>query len=238
MSENAEKMKMLVVDDDVTVLSLLEEVFREDMSLDMETLSDSEEALRRLTSKHYDLLISDLMMPKVDGLQLVEKSIEANRDILVVIITGYASLETTLEAIHAGVYDYITKPFRIEEFRLLVYNAAARIRLMKENRHLRFQNAETAQVIKTYQNRLLDQEEEIMRLREELGRRQSLSAQTGGAGSDGSNNRANLSSYEKGSETGNERFERAFRNLESFFSEGKLTQEEFDQAKQRLRALV
>ncbi|NQU43297.1 response regulator, partial [bacterium] len=129
-------IRVLIVDDDTSVLGLLEEVFTGDSSLRIATLSSSEEAYELLGQETFDLLITDLMMPQINGLKLLEHALSIHPEILVVMITGYASLETTLQAIHAGVYDYITKPFRIEEFRLLVYNAAARIRLVQENRAL------------------------------------------------------------------------------------------------------
>ena len=133
---NNECIKILIVDDDPVVLSVLEETFSNDAHLAVSTMSDSEEAYHRLERDTFDLLITDLMMPRVDGLSLLAHAIKFQPDILVVMVSGYASLETALQAIHAGVYDYITKPFRVEEFRLLVHNVAEHIRLKAENKSL------------------------------------------------------------------------------------------------------
>ncbi|MFP4381255.1 MAG: response regulator [Candidatus Sumerlaeia bacterium] len=232
------KVRVLIVDDDITVLTLLEEVFKGDATLQVETMSDSEAAYARVETEKFDLLITDLVMPKVDGLKLLEHAIAENPEILVVVITGYASLETTLEAIHAGVYDYITKPFRIEEFRLLVNNAAARIRLVHENRALRKAQRESNIEIENYQQHMESLQGELARLQEELGRREELIAQRGGTAPSEIRKRANLSSYEKSIETPSERFDREFQNLERLFSEGRLTPAEFETARQRLKTLV
>lgn len=231
-------LKVLIVDDDLSVLALLEEVFSDDPSLQITTMSDSLDAYNRLERESFDLIITDLMMPQVDGLRLLERALSLDPNVLVVMVTGYASLETTLEAIHAGVYDYITKPFRVEEFRLLVYNAAARIRLTHENRALQSDNREMKELIRKMQTRLNAQENEIHRLREDLGRRQELLAPVTGAVAEGGGTRARISTYGKGPETSTERFDRELRHFERLFSEGRLTPEEFEMARQRLKTLV
>jgi DNA-binding response OmpR family regulator len=237
--DHPEKLKVLIVDDDITVLTLLEEVFKNDKGLSVVTMSDSEEAYNRLSVEMFDLLITDLVMPKVDGLKLLEHAIDANPELLVVVITGYASLETTLEAIHAGVYDYITKPFRIEEFRLLVNNAAARIRLVNENEALRVARDKAESEARRFKLLAKQQESEILRLREELGRMGELPGQQRGASNPSDmQKRASISSYEKGLLTQGERFDREFQNLEKLFAEGRLTPSEFETARQRLKTLV
>jgi DNA-binding NtrC family response regulator len=233
-----DSIKVLIVDDDLSVLALLEEVFSDDPSLQIKTMSDSLEAYNRLERESFDLIITDLMMPEVDGLRLLERALSLDPNALVVMVTGYASLETTLEAIHMGVYDYITKPFRVEEFRLLVYNAAARIRLVHENRALQSDNREMKELIRKMQARLSAQEGEIRRMREETGRLQDLPALVGGGMMEGGGTRVKISSYERGPETSTERFDRELRHFERLFSEGRLTPEEFEMARQRLKTLV
>jgi DNA-binding NtrC family response regulator len=132
-------IRMLIVDDDLHVLAVLEDLFAAESGVEVTPMSDSLEALELIRRQRFDLVISDLMMPKADGLSVTRAVQETNPDTLVIIITGFASLETTLEAIHLGVYDYITKPFQIDEFRLLVTNATTRIRLERENRVLKAQ---------------------------------------------------------------------------------------------------
>jgi DNA-binding response OmpR family regulator len=232
------RVKILLVDDDEAILALLEEVLSGDESFAITTLLDSQAAFRLLEREAFDLVVTDLMMPKVDGLRLLEHAISLNPDVLVVIITGYASLETTLEAIHAGVYDYITKPFRIEEFRLLVDNAAARIRLMRENRTLALENERMRARVAGVEAVLVRQGEEIGLLREELGRREELIVQSGAAGraTNESAHAAGFSSY--GKDTAGDRYRRHLQRLEEQFSSGSLTPEEFEVAKQRLKASI
>ncbi|NQU43843.1 hypothetical protein HQ520_11200 [bacterium] len=88
-------------------------------------------------------------------------------------------------------------------------------------------------------SRLESQEKDLRRLRQELGRRQELLTQTGATGGLGeADPRSRLSTYEKGQETPSERFDREFRKLENRFSEGRLTQEEFEKARQHLKTMV
>jgi DNA-binding NtrC family response regulator len=235
-------VKVLIVDDDPVVLSVLEETFSNEENLAISTMSDSEEAYQRLARESFDLLITDLMMPRVDGLSLLQHATKCQPDILVVMVSGYASLETTLQAIHAGVYDYITKPFRMEEFRLLVHNVAGHIRLKAENKSLGEEVTTLKERVARLEESLLNAQQEATRLEEELGRWQEMVGQTGVAATTettGGNSRTSrLSFYEKGVETSDERFDREFHHLESLFSEGRLTPEEFDMARQRLKTLV
>lgn len=226
-------LRVLIVDDDITILSLLEEVFSVDASLAVTTMSDSQQAYEHLERESYDLIISDLMMPKIDGLTLLRRARALNPSVLVVIITGYASLETTLKAIHAGVYDYITKPFRIEEFRLLVHNAAARLQLVRQNERLQKENQQLREQISQLQ---VPQDPKI---------KEPVEAAVASSGrttlrpnGSGESPRPARASYEKVSETVDERYDREIRHLEELYASGGLSYEEFEQAKQRLRTLI
>lgn len=172
-------LRMLIVDDDDTVLSLLEEIFETEEGFEVTALSDSEKAYERVSRECFHILVTDLMMPKVDGVQLLKHALEVDPKMLVVVITGYASLETTLEAIHAGVYDYITKPFRLEEFRLLIHNAAERIRLVQDNEALRRENGLLKKQIRDLQTEGEQKQKDLEELRLELHRKQELIQQIG-----------------------------------------------------------
>lgn len=235
-----ERVKVLIVDDDLSILTLLEEVFSGDEGLSITTQSDSQIAYNLLETEAFDLLITDLMMPKIDGLMLLEHAVEVKPGILVVIITGYASLETTLEAIHAGVYDYITKPFRLEEFRLLVNNASERIRLKYEIQALQDEKRIVDDRHRSLQDRCNKQLEELTLLREELGRRQDLVTQTGagGAAANEASIQSRLFTYQRMLETSEERYERQIQHLEDLFSSGRLTSGEFEIARQNLKTMI
>ena len=92
------------------------------------------EALKQ--SPAFDIIIADLMMPGVDGLQVLAFAKKYNPEGVVIIMTGYASLDTAIQAIRGGAYDYIRKPFKLEEIEIIVKNACEKITLVRENRRL------------------------------------------------------------------------------------------------------
>jgi DNA-binding NtrC family response regulator len=96
----------------------------------------------------FDIIIADLLMPEVDGLQVLEKSKKYNPDGVVIIMTGYASLDTAIQAIRGGAYDYIRKPFKLDEIEIIVKNACEKIALVRENRRLLQRLKETMEEMK------------------------------------------------------------------------------------------
>ena len=129
------KLRILIVDDDKKLLSLLESLLLEE-DHEVITCQTGLEAIERCREEAFDLLISDLMMPGASGIEVLKESRKTQPDCLVIIITGYASLETAVEAIREGAYDYITKPFKLEELKIVVNNAREKIGLIRENRRL------------------------------------------------------------------------------------------------------
>ena len=128
-------LKILIVDDDRKLLSVMRNIFTEE-GHEVDTCSDGLEAINRCVDMKYDMIITDLMMPGADGLEVLKETRKIDPDIIVVLITGFASLETAIQAIREGAYDYITKPFKLEEIKILVNNAWDKIRLIHENRRL------------------------------------------------------------------------------------------------------
>jgi DNA-binding NtrC family response regulator len=98
--------------------------------------------------RSFDIIIADLLMPGVDGLQVLEKSKKYNPDGVVIIMTGYASLDTAIQAIRGGAYDYIRKPFKLDEIEIIVKNACEKIALVRENRQLLQRLKETMEEMK------------------------------------------------------------------------------------------
>jgi DNA-binding NtrC family response regulator len=130
-----EEFKILITDDDIDLRELLIEAVRNwDYAADV--AKDGDEALRKLKMERFDLVVCDLMMPGMDGLTLLKKIKELDKDILVIIITGYATIETAVKAIEAGAYDYIAKPFRLDELMIVIKNACERLRLTSQNKAL------------------------------------------------------------------------------------------------------
>lgn len=84
----------------------------------------------------FEILVTDLVMPGVGGLQLLREVKARQPKCLVLLMTGYASLDTAIEAIRGGAYDYIRKPFKLEELKVIVNNACEKVALMRENERL------------------------------------------------------------------------------------------------------
>ena len=130
-----ENIKVLITDDDGDLRELLTEAVS-NWGYAVSVAKDGDEALRRLRMDRYDIVITDLMMSGMDGLTLLGKIKELDREILVIIITGYATIETAVKAIELGAYDYIAKPFRLDELMIVIKNACERLRLVMQNRAL------------------------------------------------------------------------------------------------------
>lgn len=130
--------RILVVDDEV--------ISRDNLALALArqghetvTAGGGEEALGLLQGADFDLILTDLMMEVMDGLALLKTVKERHPDIEVVVITGYPTVDTAVEAMRAGAYDYLAKPYRLDEARLLVHRALEKRRLRLEVARLREQ---------------------------------------------------------------------------------------------------
>lgn len=132
----AEKDKILVVDDETTVRMILAEVLRKDGYL-VYTAENGEQALERLESQSFSLVITDIMMPGITGMQLLESVKNRFPETQVIIITSHASLESSLEALRHGAYDYLFKPFEdLDLISAAAGRAVEKVRLTRENRRL------------------------------------------------------------------------------------------------------
>jgi CheY-like chemotaxis protein len=133
MYEEAKRpIRILIVDDDETIADILKDYLsNETRSVDV--CYDGLVGIEKLQKKLYDLLITDLIIPEIDGLELLKYAKTTHPDIVVILITGYASLETAIRAIKEGAYDYIRKPFKLAEIKIAVENALDKIKLNREN---------------------------------------------------------------------------------------------------------
>ena len=113
------KKKILLVDDEETLCWALHEALSEE-GFDMESTNDSVKALEFTRKTKYDLVISDLKMPIMGGLQLISEIKKQNPATKAIIITAYGSIEAVIEAMHLGVSDFITKPFKIEHMKSVI----------------------------------------------------------------------------------------------------------------------
>jgi len=121
---------ILAVDDEPHMLKLLERIISEKTPYRIDTTSNSLEVPDLLASHTYDLILSDLKMPGMDGLDILRHVKDAQRFEEVIMITAFGSLETAIEALSLGVFDYITKPFKKEQI-LYTINRAMRWQKMK-----------------------------------------------------------------------------------------------------------
>ncbi|MFZ7128230.1 MAG: sigma-54-dependent transcriptional regulator [Desulfobacterales bacterium] len=129
--------RILIVDDEKDMLVLLERILREETPHEVVTASDPEAAIDLFRESPFDLVLTDLKMPKMDGIQLFEALRRLSPDVPVVVMTAYATIETAVETIRKGAYDYITKPFRRERILLTVNKVMEWNTVVRENRELR-----------------------------------------------------------------------------------------------------
>lgn len=128
-------VKILIVDDDEVYRDVLKDAIAEE-GTELALAANGEEALVMLERSSFDILITDLNMPGIDGLTLIKRARQLYPDILALIITGFGSLESAVEAIRSGAYDYIQKPFRIDEVAVSTRNAIDRVRMLRERQEL------------------------------------------------------------------------------------------------------
>ncbi|MDM7995763.1 MAG: sigma-54 dependent transcriptional regulator, partial [Acidobacteriota bacterium] len=113
---------VLVVDDEPNIIEVLEIVLQ-DEGMEVLKSGSGRQALHLLKEKDVDVVISDIRMPDFSGVELLREAKRLSPDTIFIMITAFASTETAIEALQHGAYDYITKPFRMEELRAIVYRA-------------------------------------------------------------------------------------------------------------------
>ena len=133
--------KILIVDDEPSVCNSLGEWFLED-GFNVETAQSGEIALQKMHGNTFDIILLDIKMPGMDGITLQKKIREIDPNIIVIIMTAFASVETAVEALKLGAFDYITKPFDPDDLSRLVRNAIKQKDLSDENVQLKDQITE------------------------------------------------------------------------------------------------
>ena len=126
------KEKILIVDDEKSIRDFLEIMLKKE-GYKVASASSGEEALKLVNQINYDLVISDVRMKGMSGVELLKSIKEINPETVVLMVTAYASVDTAIDAMKAGAYDYIAKPFKIEEVKHIIKNALDRKRLETEN---------------------------------------------------------------------------------------------------------
>jgi len=130
------KANLLVVDDELIVRDSLDKWFREE-GYDVTVADSAQDALTKMAARRFDLALVDIKMPGTDGVELQRRMHEIDPDMLVIIMTGYASVETAVAALKNGAYDYVSKPFDPDDIAHTVHNALSHRRAQEENARLR-----------------------------------------------------------------------------------------------------
>ncbi len=125
-------LRILVVDDEKPIVDTLL-IYFERLGYNVTGYSDSVKAFEVLQTERFDIVFTDLKMPDVSGMDIVRQIKEQHNDTLVIIFTGYATTDSAIEAIQYGVYDYIRKPFKLDEIRVVLDRAIEKLLLRREN---------------------------------------------------------------------------------------------------------
>lgn len=128
--------RILVIDDEENMRHMLSVILK-DEGYEVDTCPDAISGLKMLQDHCYNLILCDLCMPQMDGLSFLKESILRHGDATVIVMSAYGTIDTAVEAIKAGAYDYIPKPFRRHEIILTLKKAEERQRLRRENRRLK-----------------------------------------------------------------------------------------------------
>ncbi|MGA9209003.1 MAG: response regulator, partial [Terriglobales bacterium] len=128
--------RILVVDDEEIVIRSCLRIL-EGNGYEIDVAHDGHEALRKVESNTYDVMILDIMMPNLGGMEVLRRVKETHPDIDVIMITGLSQIETAVQAMKLGAFDYISKPFEPDELKLVVQRARERRQLLQENLNLK-----------------------------------------------------------------------------------------------------
>jgi DNA-binding NtrC family response regulator len=125
--------RILIVDDEIDMLELLELIITDRTEYEVVTTNTPLEVPELLRKKPFDLMITDLRMPDIDGIELIEMIKQVDDQLPFIIITAYGTIESAVEAMRKGAFDYITKPFRQEQILMTIEKVMKWRRLQKEN---------------------------------------------------------------------------------------------------------
>jgi DNA-binding NtrC family response regulator len=128
--------EILIIDDEKAIRKTLTEILSfEGYKLD--EAADGEEGLKRFKDKSYDVVLCDIKMPKIDGIEFLQKAGEVNPDVPIIMISGHGNIETAVEAVKKGAYDFISKPPDLNRLLITIRNAMERNSLVSETKVLK-----------------------------------------------------------------------------------------------------
>jgi two-component system, NtrC family, nitrogen regulation response regulator NtrX len=127
---------ILIIDDEKAIRKTLTEILSYE-GYKIDEASDGEEGLKRFSEKAYDIVLCDIKMPKVDGIEFLEKAKEINGDVPIIMISGHGNIDTAVEAVKKGAYDYISKPPDLNRLLITLRNAGDKQNLVTETKVLK-----------------------------------------------------------------------------------------------------
>jgi len=148
-----ENIHILVVDSQPDMRDALADVLK-DEGYRVTVAENGYAALERVKAISFSIVIIDIKMPGLSGMEFIRKLRETDPKLIIIIMTGYSSIETAVEAVRAGVYDYITKPFQAEEMLLAIKRAVKEQEIFRENKKLARELEEVKRDLKESQERL------------------------------------------------------------------------------------
>lgn len=127
---------ILIIDDEKAIRKTLTEILSFE-GYKIDEASDGEEGLKKFKEKTYDLILCDIKMPKLDGIEFLQKAVEVNADVPIIMISGHGNIETAVEAVKKGAYDYISKPPDLNRLLITIRNAMDKSSLVTETKVLK-----------------------------------------------------------------------------------------------------
>jgi two-component system nitrogen regulation response regulator NtrX len=137
---------ILIIDDEKSIRKTLTEILSYE-GYKIDEASDGEEGLKKFKEKNYDLVLCDIKMPKLDGIEFLEKAGEINDDVPIIIISGHGNIETAVEAVKKGAYDYISKPPDLNRMLITLRNAMDKTTLVAETKVLKRKVAKVQEIV-------------------------------------------------------------------------------------------
>ncbi len=131
-----EKTKIMVVDDEESMCNFMQ-IMLEKEGYKTTVSQDSKIALERIKKENYDLVVADLMMPEMSGLELLSRAKSVDPDLSFIVMTAFASVDTAIEALKNGAFDYVTKPFKVEEIKIAIQKCLEQKKITHENIRLK-----------------------------------------------------------------------------------------------------
>ncbi len=138
--------QILIIDDERSIRNVLKDILTNE-GFKVEEAADGEEGLKKFNANSYDLVLCDIKMPKLDGLEFLDNIIQANSEVPVIMISGHGNIETAVDAVKKGAYDYISKPPDLNRLLITIRNALDKNNLVKEAKVLKRKVSRVQEII-------------------------------------------------------------------------------------------